>query len=303
MTNPAATVGALDARTLGQRLAGGGLAIRTGPFVTRLRLSFAELAAPLRLLYDDFPVDSSGFADFDVAARRMRRGRVGFLIDGERRFSPVARGIALPMLEWAINWCIYTFAHQYLLIHAAVVEREGRALIMAGPPGAGKSTLCAALVGRGWRLFSDEFAVISFEDGRLWPIARPISLKNDSIERIRRFAPDAVFGPVSPDTHKGRVALMRPPTASVRRAGEPAAPGWIVFPNRTPEGAAALTPVPKARAFFRLADNAFNYHFHGAAGFEAVCRMIDACDCLKLAYADLDDAVAALGRLADGGAR
>jgi len=298
-----ATVGRLSPETFARRLAGEGIAIRTGPFVTRLRLPLPELAAPLHLLYADFPIDGDGLADFDIAARRMLRGRVGFLIDGERRFAPVARGIALPMLEWAINWCIYTFAHQHLLIHAAVVEREGRALILAGPPGAGKSTLCAALVARGWRLFSDEFAVISPADGRLWPIARPISLKNDSIERIRRFAPDAVFGPVAPDTHKGRVALMRPPAQSVARVDEPAELGWIVFPNRKPEAQAALAPVSKGRAFFRLADNAFNYHFHGAAGFEAVCRMVDACVCVELTYAGLDDAVAALEGLAGGDGR
>lgn len=303
MTEARATVGALSRETLARRLAGDGIAVRTGPFVTRLRLPLDELAASLRLLYADFPVDSSGFADFDVTARRLGRGKIEFLIDGERRFAPVARGIALPMLEWAINWCLYTFSHQYLLIHAAVVERKGRALVMTGRPGAGKSTLCAALVGRGWRLFSDEFAVISPDDGRLWPIARPIALKNDSIERIRRLVAGAVLGPTSDDTHKGRVAHMRAPAASVRRADEPARAGWIVFPNRADDGVAALAPVPGGRAFFRLADNAFNYHFHGAAGFEAVCRMIDACDCLDLGYADLEDAVAALDRLVDGEAR
>ncbi len=303
MSADRATVGALPPEAFARQLAGGGVAIRTGPFVTRLRLPIRELAAPLRLLYADFPIDSDGLADFDVAARRMGRGRVGFLIDGERRFAPVARGIALPMLEWAINWCVYTYSQQYLLIHAAVVERGGRGLILAGRPGAGKSTLCAALVGRGWRLFSDEFAVISLDDGRLWPIARPISLKNDSIERIRRFVADAVIGPVSDDTHKGKVAHMRAPAESVRRADEPARPAWIVFPNRAEDGPATLAPVPGARAFFRLGDNAFNYHFHGAAGFEALCRLIDACARLELRYSDLEDAVAALEGLAEGDAR
>jgi ABC-type cobalamin/Fe3+-siderophores transport system ATPase subunit len=71
------------------------------------------------------------------------------------------------------------------------VERNGKALLLAGPSGAGKSTLCAALITRGWRLLSDEAAMIRPDDGLIQPYPRPICLKNASIDLIAEAVPDA----------------------------------------------------------------------------------------------------------------
>lgn len=45
-------------------------------------------------------------------------------------------------------------------LHASAVELGGRAVVIAGPPGAGKSTLCAALVRKGGRLVSDDLSAL-----------------------------------------------------------------------------------------------------------------------------------------------
>src|SRR3546814_17273791 len=75
-------------------------------------------------------------------------------------------GQALPMLEWGLNWCIGAHGHQFLIIHAAVIERNGLAAILPGAPGSGKSTLTACLVHNGWRLLSDAMALVSLQGGR-----------------------------------------------------------------------------------------------------------------------------------------
>jgi HprK-related kinase A len=205
--------------------------------------------------------------------------------------------MAVPMLEWSINWCAATRANQYVMIHAAVLERDGRALVLPGVTGAGKSTLCAGLALRGWRLFSDEFALIRPGDGALEPWPRPISLKNASIDVIRRWAPDAHLSTPVPNTNKGTVAHVRPPADSVRRAIQPALPGWLVFPAFEAGAAPALTRLPKARAFFRLADCSFNYESLGIRGFRTLSRMIDTCDTYEFRYSRLDDALRLFGAL------
>lgn len=58
--------------------------------------------------------------------------------------------------------------------------------IVPAPLDSAKRTLCAALVGKGWRLLSDELALVRLDTGELVPLPRPISLKNASINIIRR---------------------------------------------------------------------------------------------------------------------
>lgn len=297
-------LGALSAPELASRLARGGIDVDTGPFVVRVETEIPALAEEMRLLYQDFPLDQGGLADFHVAVRRPAgplglrrwwRPQAMVYLDDTRPFEPLPADMAVPMLEWSINWCAATQANQYVMIHAAVLERDGRALVLPGVTGAGKSTLCAGLTLRGWRLFSDEFALIRPADGLVDPWPRPISLKNASIDVIRAWAPDARMSTPVPNTNKGTVAHVRPPAASVARAGEPAMPAWIVFPTFARDAAPRLTPMPRARAFFRLADCSFNYESLGIRGFATLSRMIDGCDAYEFTYSSLEDAVRLLG--------
>jgi HprK-related kinase A len=223
---------------------------------------------------------------------------VAFNFDGNRPFQPLTIGHAYPLFEWALNWCIAIHAHQFVNLHAAVIERAGRVLIMPGPPGSGKSTLTAALVARGWRLFSDEMGLIDIEDRRFVPLPRPISLKNQSLDVIGRFAPGAVFNEVTHNTAKGTIAHMKTQADHVRRAGERAPGGWIVSPSYVAGAAATLRPQSKAKALMQLGRNAFNYNLQGARGFDIVGNLVDECACYEFEYGDLDEAVRCFDALA-----
>jgi HprK-related kinase A len=222
------------------------------------------------------------------------------VFEGGAAFKPSPPHHALTMFEWGLNWAIGITAHQYLIVHAAAIERGGRALILPGPPGSGKSTLCAGLVYRGWRLLSDELALINVRDGQLAALARPISLKNESIEVIRRFAPGVVISKPAEGTLKGTIVLTKPPADSFRRMNESAAPAWIAFPKFTASAPVSLTPRSKAESFLELAGNALNYSILGGHGFEVAADVITRCRCFHFAYGDLEEAVAHLTALADG---
>ena len=228
----------------------------------------------------------------------MMTRQVLFQFDGSPPFLPLPGEQAFPIMEWGLNWCVSAHCHQYLVLHAAVVERAGRAVILPAPPGSGKSTLCAGLVSRGWRLLSDELTLISPATGHITPLARPISLKNASIDIIGRFAHEMRIGSTVHDTLKGSVAHVKPPAESVRRQAECAKPRWIVTPRYKAGAAAQLEAVPKGRAFMHLIESSFNYELHGRAGFEVLAHLIAGCDSYEFSYADLDEAVAIFDRLA-----
>ena len=295
----------LPAPELYQRLAGPGIALRTGILVNVIHSAIPAVAEAIALLYSNHPIeDSDGFADFHVSVRspvgvrRWLRRQVLFEFDGAQPFRPLPLPQAFPMLEWGLNWCVSNHCNNFLIFHAAVVAHENRALILAAPPGYGKSTLCAALVNRGWRLLSDELTLIEPASGNVTPLARPISLKNASIGVIRGFAPDASLSVIVNDTLKGSVAHMRPPVGSVRRANEPAKPHWIVFPRFQSGAPTTLSPYAKARAFMQLADNAFNYNVHGKRGFETVADLVSSSSCYEFSYSNLNEAVSMFDALA-----
>lgn len=299
-------LGSLSTTHILRRLRGpGGLALQTGSFVVRIHSPLAAVAEGVALLYRDFPLAADqDFTDFHVRVyppaglRRWWHPQVLFALDQIIPFKPLPAGQAFAMLEWGLNWCVSNYAHQFLMLHAAVIARDGRAVILPAPPGSGKSTLCAGLVNRGWRLLSDELTLIDRITGLITPLPRPVSLKNQSIEVIRGFAPEAVLGPVAHDTAKGTVAHMRPPAASVQAAAELARPAWIVMPRYQAGAAAELSPLPRGEAFIQAADQSFNYSLLGREGFEAMGRLVEHCDCLRFHYGELEEAVQVFDRLA-----
>ena len=290
-----------------QQLASDGLILKIGPFSFRLSTSIPSIAYAVTRLYADYPLlNTSDFVDYAVhiaggsGFRRWFRRQAIFKFDGGEPFVPLPEAHAFPLLEWSMNWCIATHAHQFLLLHSAVIEREGCAVILPAPPGSGKSTLCAGLVNRGWRLLSDELALISLKDASISPLGRPISLKNQSIDVIGSYVPDAVFSQVVHDTSKGSVSLLKVPTDTLRRIHETAKPRWVIFPRYVPGASARLSPRSKANSMLELGRNSFNYMVLGRAGFEILSKVMDGSDCYDFEYSQLDDAVAILDRLVAG---
>lgn len=298
----------LDPDTIHRRLKSPeGIGLEIGPFSARVRSQLPAIADHLAEMYGHYPVADSRFSDLHFSVnpppgfRSLFRKQVNFRFDDETPFKPLPYDQARPFFEWGLNWCIATTAHQYLMIHAAVVAKNNRCALIPGRPGAGKSTLCAALVAAGWRLLSDEMALIHFGDGQVWPVPRPVSLKNASIDIIRRCSLDVHIGPSFTDTHKGTVAHMRAPRESVEAMQVPARPAWIVFPNYAARAVFSTTAVSPCQATLKLADDSFNFPLLGKEGFELLSDVAFGCDAFELHYSDLDDAIAWFDNLAAKG--
>lgn len=270
----------------------------TVPFTIRLRSPFRCLAAHLDFYYaDSYWRDGQDdrFVDFDLrllkasGLRSWLRPQARFRLDHVEPFLPLPAEQAAPLFEWGLNWAIASRPLGYLVMHAAVVARDDAALVMPGAPGAGKSTLCAALTFLdGWRLLSDELAILAPESSQLQASPRPICIKNHSIDLVAAM-PGTRLGSIYRDTRKGTVTHAAAPETS-QSTPKPAKCRWIVFPHFSDTDAPYCEEIGRAEAFARIAEQSFNRDRMGESGFRALCAMLDDARCFEIGYRSSDEA-------------
>ena len=269
----------------------GAATVRVGSGLRTFVRDFQQVYGAFALL------DDVSFADFHTMMcagqgwRAFLKPQSRFLIDGIQPFDPFPKKQALPHFEWGVNWCFGQRFNQYVLLHAGTVALDDRAVILAASPGSGKSTLTAAMMLQGFRLLSDEFGVLCPRTGLLWPMLKPVALKNSSIQVIRDFSADAVIGPVYQGTRKGDVAHLAPADDSVDARKLPAQPKLLIFPSFRKGAALSARRLPAENAFARLAFNSFNYSILGPVSFNAVADVVASCSAFELQYSGFDEAI------------
>lgn len=272
----------------------GQLRIRVGPYTYAIKSNLKPVRDGIETLYGDFPVaGQNSFIDYRVAmvqdslVSRLRK-QVNFELDHQRPFAPIPQQQAYASLEWGMNWCVSTYLNDYLKLHAAVVAKDSAAMVMPGIPGAGKSTLCAAMGLSGWQVLSDEHAMICKDKAEVLPLYRPVSLKNASIDIIKTFDSSATFGPVCYDTHKGTVAHLKTDFTPASHNEQALPVAILLFPQYDKDAPQRISPRYHSDSFIVAAFHSFNYSLLGEAGFAAMSHLLDHVQCFDLVYHDLD---------------
>ena len=275
--------------------------LRVGPIDFRIGSDWRAPIDQLRALYRDYPA-AGAVPDYTVrlsAARPWRRVvRPSVTIAGDYAIPdaaplPLAQGLLAA--EMAMNLQMALGQRRFLLLHAAAVERDGRAVVLTGESGAGKSTLAALLQPRGWRLLADEFVLVDPATGLVHPFPRPVSLKNAAIAVARAALPHAQFGPLLAGTPKGDIRHLVPDAGALAAMDRPARPVLLLFPRY---GLSAdERPVGAGEAFVRLTQASTNYVGLGEAGFMALTRLVTGVTRVAIDYPDTDTAAAMIDRL------
>jgi HprK-related kinase A len=274
--------------------------VRIGPVGFRIGSDWRAPVAQLEQLYADYPKPE--IPDFTVrlfAARPWRRFvRPSVTIEGDFVLPdaaplPLAQGLLAA--EMGMNLQMALGQRRYLLLHASVVARDGKALLMTGVSGAGKSTLAALLSARGWRLMGDEFALIEPETGLVHAFPRLVSLKNEAIGVVEHAIPKARFGPLMAGTPKGDIRHMVPDAAAIAGMAEPATPALLLFPSFG--FASEEREVPESEVFVRLTQASTNYVAIGERGFDTLTRLVKTVPARAIDYPDTEAAIAHVERL------
>ncbi|MBM6576079.1 HprK-related kinase A [Microvirga sp. SRT01] len=270
--------------------------LRIGPAAFRIGSDWAAPVDALADLYRDYPVPD--VPDFTVrleATRPWRRWlRPSVQITGDYMLpeaAPLPLAHGLLAAEMGMNLQVALGWRRHLLLHASAVERNGRALLMSGESGAGKSTLAALLMGRGWRLMGDEFALIAPATGMAHAFPRLVSLKGGAIGAV---AGDR-WGPLLPCTPKGDIRHLVPDARAIAAMDEPARPALLLFPRYGETR--AVREMPASEAFVRLTQASTNYTLLGEAGFTALTRLVTEVPALAIDYPDSETALAMVEEL------
>jgi hypothetical protein len=164
-------------------------------------------------------------------------------------------------------------------VHAAAVEIAGRASLIVGASGQGKSTTTWGLLHHGFRYLSDELAAVSLDMLRVYPYAHALCLKE---EPPRAYPLPAQTLRTSRTLHVPADILPSPTLSG------PLPVTAIVFLERRPEEPSpVLEAISSGEAVARLFAQALNPLAHREDGLSGAVAIARGVSCFKLRSADL----------------
>jgi HprK-related kinase A len=264
------------------------------PFSFSVNTALPQVIQNLSTIYGSrFRKLSNNVADYELSIgkssgiRSFIKPQARFFCDQQEPFKPLDLQKAYAFLEWGMNWTVAGNEVQHVIIHSAVLAKGNKAILFPAPPGSGKSTLTAYLSHNGWRLLSDEMALIIPNTKTVVPFVRPICLKNQSIDIAKKLFPEGKFSNIALDTHKGDVIHLSPPDLSWNNQKQTAELVGIVFPNYRANQNLQIYQLDKSQAFMQLVENAFNYSVLRSTAFNTLTQVIESVQTFEIFHSDL----------------
>jgi hypothetical protein len=209
-------------------------------------------------------------------------------LDDEEVFNAQQVHSVFAHLLWHINrQVIEASSSTYLLLHAAVAELAGRAVLLPASAGSGKTTLVAGLVQAGLRYMSDEVAAIDPRTGLVHPFPKPLSVEPGSWGALAALRPNVAeeLEVFNVGQWQVRADDIRP-----RAVAGPCHPATVITPRYVAGATAALIPQSRADAVAMMVANSFNFREYGSAGLRVLAEVARASACCSLTFGDLNEA-------------
>jgi hypothetical protein len=173
-------------------------------------------------------------------------------------------------------------------LHAAVVVRGHKALLLAGQPWAGKTTFSFRLLDDGWQYFSDDVAPIDLETGEVLAFPKPPAIRTRPWAELRHlWVPEPEGLPEPKDYFV--VPVTNLPVAPYRKAR----PAGIVHLSYQKGARAQLTQITPALSMLRAAPGAREL---SAAQFDRLTEICKSVLSVELEYDDIDEGYGVLAK-------
>lgn len=184
-----------------------------------------------------------------------------------------------------------------LLLHAGgVATADGRTIVVHGASGAGKTTLCVALVAQGLAYLTDETLCLDPQSLRIEPFPKPLTIKPGSHQVLSalRPAPDQI----DPESGNWQISADRLGGPNIPDA--PLHPSLIVFPSFDADvHEVDVAEVSLARAAFVLAEQSSSLWAIQPRPLAAVERIVRVAPAVQVSYSDAFAAAATVVEVLD----
>lgn len=176
----------------------------------------------------------------------------------QRYYTGPEAGDAAVALQDATSEALAGACRNGLVLHAAAVATGGLAVVLPGKTGAGKTTLTAHLVRRGFRYLTDELTHLPFGSSLVSGFPRPLGLKVSGRGLVETDQWEVVPG--------SSTTLVLP--ESTTQAGTPATGlSAIVFPRFAPGAPVSALPLTAAATAMRLMETSSTHATSMGTGF------------------------------------
>ena len=188
---------------------------------------------------------------------------------GSRIVDPCSPELAVETLLWHVNrQLVERDAGQHLLLHAAAVVKDDRLAVLPGRSGAGKTTLVAHLLTRGYRYVTDEIVIVDRRTLRVTPYPRTLALSVRSLQALsfERLA--------SPKHLKNPVAVHQLGGTAETQALRPA---LLAFPQFSQQAGARWENLSPGQALLEAAQHTFDFDRDPQASLQqprTACRLL-----------------------------
>ena len=232
----------------------------------------------------------------DHAAPQVRlaavedKARIHLLRNG-RRIQSCGRRDIVPSLKWRLTQELLSLCRYEIALHAACLVRNGAAMLVFGPPGAGKSTLCLNLLAAGMGFAADDLTLVhcgglvqgvpfapTVKRGT-WALAQKLGYKLDD-ETFRRLDGKNVKYIVPERIWTAPLPIR-----------------WAVILDRHASNPTALNRIDEISALKTALSEAFEPNRTlSVSAFDSLISGLGSADCYTLSYADAAAAVGLLDR-------
>ena len=186
----------------------------------------------------------------------------------------------------------YQSAPYLMALHAGAVTSEAGTVVMPAESGSGKTTLTAALVQKGFSLYSDEIALLE-NDGKLTPLPFSLNIKEGSWEVLKGIGAE-VEGPEFLRFDGQKVRYLPP----LNLAEERKSPDILLFPAYKKGAKTSVQELSPVEALRRITSAGYQLHSHlDAPLFEALLEHLFRKPAYSITYDSLESAVGTVEEL------